>query len=220
MRIAIAEDHGMFREVIRKVCVEEFGHSVVAEASDGPAAIRAALGADADLILLDLNLPGLDGFTVMEAIKKARASIRVIALTSARSEYTIYRVEKAGFDGFVDKGADSLGDLRSALESVSSGKRFFSRTFKEVREARLRNPISFDKVLSDREREVLGLIGGSYSDEEIAERLEINSRTVGTFRQRIMDKLNVHSAPKLIRFAIENGFTQVPVQDGRGVAFP
>jgi DNA-binding NarL/FixJ family response regulator len=220
MRIAIAEDHHMFREVIRKVCVDEFGYEVVAEAVDGPEAIRVALTTQPDLLLLDLNLPGLDGFAVLEAIRKARCPAKVIAFTSARGDYTVFRIEKAGFDGFVDKGTDSLVQLRLAIESVAKGKRFYSDTFHQAREARLKNPLSFDKVLSDRERECLGLIGGSFSDDEIAVRMGIARRTVSTFRQKIMDKLDVHNAPKLIRFATEHGFTQVPVQDQGGVAFP
>ena len=210
----------MFREVIRKVCVDEFGHEVVAEAVDGPAAIRTALTTQPDLVLLDLNLPGLDGFAVLESIRKARCPTKVIAFSSARGDYVVFRIEKAGFDGFVDKGTDSLDQLRKAIEHVANGKRFFSESYLLAREARLKNPQSFDKVLSDRERECLGLIGGSYSPDEIAERMGVTRRTVDTFRQKIMDKLNIHNAPKLIRFATEHGFTQVPVQDQGGVAFP
>lgn len=210
----------MFREIIRKVCTQEFGHDVVAEAMDGPGAIRQALTAQPDLMLLDLNLPGLDGFAVLDALRKARCSARVIAFSSARGDYVFFRIEKAAFDGFVDKGTDSLEQLRAAIEAVHAGKRFFSEAFRTAREARLRNPKSFDKVLSDRERECLGLIGGSFSDDEIAVRMNVSRRTVSTFRQKIMDKLDVHNAPKLIRYATEHGFTQVPVQDRGGVVFP
>jgi two-component system invasion response regulator UvrY len=199
---------------------EEFGCEVVAEAVDGHSAVKAALTSEADLILLDLALPGIDGFSVLEAIRKARCKAKVVAFSAARGDYIIFRIEKAGFDGFVDKSADSLVQLRSAIEAVNEGRRFFSESFYQAKEARLRNPMSFDKVLSDREREVLGLIGGSLSDEEIAERLGIQTRTVGTFRQKIMDKLNLHNTPKLIRYAHQHGFTQVPLPDQGGVAYP
>jgi len=221
LRIAIAEDHLMFREVIRKVCIDEFRHEVVAEADTGPSAVRVVLASSPDVLLLDLNLPELDGFGVLEVLRKAHSPVRVIALTSARGEYTLYRVERAGFHGFVDKSTNNLASLRGAIEAVCTGKTYFAPTFVEANAARKQNPISFDKVLSERERTVLGLIGRSLSDDEIARRLKINSRTAETYRQRLMDKLNVHGTPKLILFAVEHGFTQVPLQGEEGeAAFP
>jgi len=215
MRIVIAEDHQMFREVIRKVCAE-FGHQVVGEAEDGPSTLRAVLGTAPDVLLLDLSLPGLDGFGVVDVLRKAGLAIRVIALTSARGDYTAYRVERAGFDGFVDKNTNSLESLKAAIEAVGAGRTYFSRSYVQMNAARKQNPGSFDKVLSDRELSVLELIGSSLSDEEIAIRLGINPKTAETHRQRIMDKLNIHGTPKLIRFAIENGFTQMPLTGDAG----
>jgi len=220
MRIVVAEDHQMFREVIRKVC-GEFGHEVVGEAEDGPATLRVTLSTEPDLLLLDLNLPGLDGFGVVEVLRKAGLPVRVIALTSARGDYTAFRVDRAGFDGFVDKNTNSLESLRAAIEAVGSGRRYFSKSFVRMNASRKQNPGSFDKVLSDRELSVLELIGGSLSDEEIADRLGINPKTAETHRQRIMDKLNIHGTPKLIRFAIESGFTQMTMLgDAAGPASP
>jgi DNA-binding NarL/FixJ family response regulator len=221
MRIVIAEDHEMFREVIRRVCIDDFGCAVVGEAADGPAAIRMVLAAEPELLLLDLNLPAIDGFGVIDVLRRAHSAVRVIALTSARGDYTVFRVERAGFHGFVDKGGNSLANLRAAIEAVAAGRRYFSSAFVQAAAARRADPISFDKVLSERERAVLGLIGGSLSDEEIARQLSIHPKTAETHRQRIMDKLNIHGTPKLIRFAIEQGFTQVAVKgDAGGSAFP
>jgi DNA-binding NarL/FixJ family response regulator len=220
MRIVIAEDHEMFREVIRRVCVVDFGHEVVGEAADGPAAIRAVLTAEPDLLLLDLSLPEIDGFGVIDVLARAHSPTRVIALTSARGDYTVFRVERAGFHGFVDKSGSTLDQLRAAIQAVGAGRRYFSPAFVAATAARRADPVAFDKVLSERERAVLGLIGGSLSDAEIARRLSIHRKTVETHRQRIMDKLNLHGTPKLIRFAIEQGFTQVAVRgDPGGAAF-
>jgi DNA-binding NarL/FixJ family response regulator len=220
LRIAIVEDHLMFREIIRKICTDDFGHEVVAEAADGNSALRLILGSSPDVVLLDISLPDMDGISVIEVLRKARSATRIIAITSAKGAYTLYRLERAGVDGFVDKGSNSLRDLREAIEAVGAGKRYFSAAFLKARKDRMANPFSFDKVLSDREREALSLIGLSLSDREIGARLKVAPKTAETFRTRLMHKLDLHSTPKLIRFAIENGFTQVCLPNDGGAAFP
>jgi DNA-binding NarL/FixJ family response regulator len=219
MRIVIVEDHQMFREVIHKVCVSDFGHEVVGEAGDGATALRVILSAQPDLILLDLQLPDMEGFTIIETVRKVLPKIRVIAITSAQGDYTLYRVERAGIDGFVDKSANSLDSLREAIEMVGRGKQYLAPSFIQAKQKRQANPVSFDKVLTERERVILALIGQPNTDDEIAQRLKISVKTVATFRNRIMHKLNFHSTPKLIRFAIDHGFTQVSTRDGDGPAY-
>ncbi len=219
MRIVIVEDHQMFREVIHKVCVSDFGHDVVGQAGDGAEALRVILSTQPDLLLLDLHLPDMDGFTIVEAVRKVLPSLRIIAITSARGDYTLYRVERANIQGFVDKNANSLESLREAIEMVAEGKRYLAPSFETAKARRNANPISFDKVLTERERVVLALIGQSLSDDEIAAKLSISEKTAATFRGRIMKKLGVHSTPKLIRFAIDQGFTQVSAPGDGGPAF-
>lgn len=219
MRIVIVEDHQMFREVIHKVCVSDFGHEVVGEAGDGATALRVILGEQPDLVLLDLQLPDVDGFTIIEAVRKVLPKLRIIAITSAQGDYTLYRVERAGINGFVDKNANSLASLREAIEMVSKGKQYLAPSFVKAKRERQANPTSFDKVLTERERVILALIGQSCTDDEVAKRLKISTSTAATFRNRIMHKLNVHSTPKLIRFALEHGFTQVSMPGDGGPAY-
>ncbi len=218
MRIVIAEDEQMFREVMKKICTEEFGHEIVGVVGDGEAAIQLVAAMRPDLLLLDLDLPRLDGFAVADAVKRVSRTSRIIAVTASRASYTLYRVERAGFDGYIDKGASSFGALREALAAVALGRRYHSPVFAAVKEARLRDPNAFDKVLSNRELEVLSLIGLSMNDEEIGGSLGICAKTVETFRHRILKKLGVRGTPKLIRFAIEKGFTQMSsLEPGRSI---
>jgi len=208
MRIVIAEDEQMFREVVKKVCTEEFGHEIVGMASDGEEAVRVVASVRPDLLLLDLDLPRMNGFAVADASKRASRATRIIVVTSSRASYTLYRIERAAFDGYIDKGSSSLGSLREAIAAVAHGRRYHAPIFSAIRDARLRDPKGFDKVLSDREQEVLALIGHSMNDEEIGESLGICAKTAETFRHRILKKLGVRGTPKLIRFAIEKGFGQ------------
>ena len=192
---------------------------MVGEAGDGATALRVILREQPDLLLLDLQLPDMDGFTIVETVRKVLPKLRVIAITSARGDYTLFRVDKSGIEGFVDKNANSLESLREAIETVAAGRRYLAPSFVKAKAARLADPGSFDKVLTERERAVLALIGQSHADEEIGRRLKISTKTVATFRQRIMKKLNVHGTPKLIRFAIEQGFTQAPTANDAGPTF-
>lgn len=219
MRIVIVEDHQMFREVIHKMCVSDFGHEVVGEAGDGASSLKVILEQQPDLLLLDLQLPDTDGFAIIETVRKILPSLRIIAITSAQGDYTLYRVERANTEGFVDKNANSLESLRKAIETVGQGKKYLSPSFIRAKEKRLADPGSFDKVLSERERVVLTLIGQSCSDDELSQRLKITAKTAATFRQRIMRKLNMHSTPKLMRYAIDHGFTQVSAPNDDGPAF-
>jgi DNA-binding NarL/FixJ family response regulator len=93
VRIVIVEDHQMFREVLRKVCTQELRHKVVGEAKDGLSAVALIQETAPDLVLLDLHLPGLDGFGVVAALRQARPDIRILVLSSHCDDYTVYRAE-------------------------------------------------------------------------------------------------------------------------------
>jgi two-component system NarL family response regulator len=212
MRIVIADDEEMFRHAMKFICAGEFGHDVVGAASDGEEAAAMAKAERPDVLLIELGLTTLDGFGVIRTVRPHCPLTSIIAVSAHLGSYTLFRVERAGFDGFIDKGPTSISSLRRALAAAAQGQKFFSPAFGAVREARLRDPGSFDKVLSDRELEVFSLIGQSMSDDEIGEQLRISARTAETFRHRILKKLGVAGTPKLIRLAIELGFAQIPAR--------
>ena len=207
MRIVVAEDEQMFREVVCKVCSHELGHDVVGQTGDGQEAVDLVASARPNLLLLDLNLPRLDGFAVADQARRLSRTTQIMAVTASRTNYTLFRIERSGFDGYIDKGADSLTSLRQALHAAENGRRYFSPTFATIKDERLRDPVAFDKLLTEREREILSLIGMSLADDEIGEHLGIAARTVETFRHRLLKKLKLGGTPKLIRFAIDQGFT-------------
>src|SRR5207253_9577498 len=112
VRILLVEDHVMFREVLRKVCVTELQHEVVGEAGDGRTAVGLALTTSPDLVLLDLHLPNLDGFAVVEALRKIAPDIRILILSSHCDEYTVWRAERTRVLGFVDKNTNTIATLQ------------------------------------------------------------------------------------------------------------
>jgi DNA-binding NarL/FixJ family response regulator len=212
--IVVVEDHLMFRDVIRKACTGRFGHQVVGETDSGVKAVEMILQLRPDTVILDLSLPDMDGFNVVDQVRKKLPELRVLVVSSHCDDYTLFRVERSGVQGFVDKNSNTVETLREALLAIEAGRIYFSSAFQSAKMARRSNPTSFTKVLSDRERAVLSLIGQGLSDSEIGERLCLSHRTAQTHRSRILRKLDVKGTPKLIAFAIENGFTRVQSKRG------
>ena len=206
MRVVIVEDQAFIREFLRKIC-QDLGMDVVAEASDGQDALAAVFRLRPELLLLDLGLARTDGFQVIEALKHDAPEIRVLVVSAHCEPYTVYRLEKLGVAGYVDKDSSTVSALRCAVNAISAGSTYFSEKFRRQRLARLRDQQSFDKILSRREQEILRLIGLPMSDEEIAEMLGVAAATVEKHRFNIMRKLGVHSTACLVRSAHEMGFT-------------
>lgn len=207
MKIVIVEDHMMFREVLRKVCADDLHHDVVGESDDGRRAVEVVAKTHPNLVLLDLHLPHLDGFGVVEEIRKIAPEVRVLVLSSHCDEYTVFRAEKLRVQGFVDKNTNTVATLKEAIKTVTEGKVWYSDAFKKIRESRHRDPHSFDKLLTDRERAVLALVGVPSSDSEIAEKLAISVETVAKHRFNILRKLSLHTTAELARYARDHGFT-------------
>lgn len=210
VKLVIVEDHVLFREVLRKLCEKEFGFTVAGEAGTGRAAVEAIRVHKPQIVLLDLNLPDGDGFDVIDQIQPQMPELRFLVLSSYCSDYALYRVEKSAVHGFVDKNTQSVEMLREALKAVSQGHCYYSPAFMEAKLERHRDSNSYIKVLSNRERELLGFMGQSLTDEEIAAKLGLAAKTVETHRGSILRKLGIPNTPKLIRFAIEMGLTPLP----------
>src|SRR5688572_24701384 len=108
MRIAIAEDLLMFREVLTKACETEFGHHVVAEVASGVDAIEAVRRFEPDVLILDLSLPDIDGFAVVDQLRGARCRAKILVLSAYSDDFTVFRVERANVHGFVDKRQNAI----------------------------------------------------------------------------------------------------------------
>ena len=210
----------MFREILRKVCTRDLRHEVVGEAADGHTAVKLAAAAAPDLVLLDLHLPNLDGFGVVEALQLAAPKVRILVLSSHCDDYTVFRVERARVQGFVDKNTNTVTVLKAAISAVGQGKTYFSETFLRIKAARHSDPQSFDKILTDRERDVLTLIGEPQSDREIAVRLKISAETVEKHRFNLLGKLGLQTTTELARYARAHGFTLVVPRDGADALLP
>jgi DNA-binding NarL/FixJ family response regulator len=189
-------------------------HTVVGETDSGAKAVEAIMELKPDVVVLDLTLPDMDGFNVAERVLAAQPHLRILVVSSHCDDYTLFRVEKAGVHGYIDKNSGTIDTMGEALKAIAEGRVYFSAAFMEAKVARRNDPRSFTKVLSEWERAILSLIGLGLSDDEIGERFEISPKTAQKHRSTIMRKLGVKGTPKLIAFAVEHGFTQVPSRRG------
>jgi len=195
MRIVVVDDHQILREVLEAAC-SWFGFSVVGAASTGIDAIETISRVSPDIVILDLLLPDMDGFAVADALRARACKARILAVSSRCDENTVYRIERAGFSGFLDKRATAIDDLRKALDS-----------FQELQKAGRNNPHAFQKVLSRSQQVVLAMIGDLMGDYEVASQLGISHHTAEKHRFRIMRRLGIRSRDELLRYARKSGFT-------------
>ena len=207
IKILVVDDHPVVRKGLQACLGRQARLKVVGEAADGNEAIRLARELEPDVVLLDLDLPGLSGLAVAELLRKETPKVRILVLSVHKNRDYIFRIIQSGAHGYVSKEA-SPEELLRAIESVCEGEAFFAP---QIAQAALREFVTSGGKkqpfiqLTTREREVLALIAEGQSNKEVANRLGIGVRTIETHRERIMEKLNIHTIAGLTRFAIRNG---------------
>jgi len=208
MKIAIVEDERLFRDVLRKACATHLGHEIVGEAGSGREALTVVPAALPDLLVLDIHLPDMDGLDVLRILRRKRALLKVLLISSYFDDYTLCRIEQAGVQGFIDKSTNTVAELGLAIAAIEGGSTYFPSPFTEARRAHSRNPFAFDKILTDREQTILSLVGEPLSDAEIAAQLSLSPETVEKHRFNIMRKLGLRSRAESARFARRCGLTR------------
>jgi DNA-binding NarL/FixJ family response regulator len=209
-RIVIAEDHTILRQGLKALLKSDANLEVVGEAEDGLEAIRCVEKKNPDLLLLDLNMPRMDGISVINEIKKRHPETKIIVLTMHMQEEYILEAFRSGAQGYCLK-ASSHDELIMAINAVLSGKFYVSPEISgKVLEGFLEGQKNIKKksswdILTQREKEVLKLVGEGYQNKEIADYLFISVKTVEKHRANIMEKLDLHSASALTAYSIEKG---------------
>jgi two-component system response regulator NreC len=212
IRILLVDDHSLMRTGVRMVLQAEPDLEVIAEAESGDEGVRKAVELRPNVVLMDLSMPGMGGLEATRRITAAETGARVLVLTMHAEEEYLLPVLDAGGSGYVTKhSADT--DLVDAVRVVARGDVFLYPSAATVLTRSLRaprHPVADDpaELLSPREREVLTLTAGGYSSTEIGEQLHLSHKTVETYRQRLMDKLNLHHRSELVRFALSRGMLQ------------
>jgi two-component system response regulator NreC len=213
IRILIADDHVEFRSALRALLEKGRGLEVVAEASDGWNTLRAVEDYEVDLVLLDLNMPGLSGLQVAEKLARERQDIAIVVVTMHEDENYLQEFMKMGVRGFVLKKSVVTALLR-AVRTAYEGGRYVDPDMHLSSVPSLHAPAKnttdggLDE-LTAREREVCRLLARGHTTAEMARQLLLSEEEVGRYRSNIMEKLGVTNRAELVRFAVENGLLRL-----------
>ena len=205
-RILIADDHAIFREGLKKVLESAGGLAVVAEASTGEEALARARESGADLVVLDVSMPGRGGIETVQELKRRAPKVRILVLTMHAEDNFAVRCLREGADGYLTKDAGPE-QLVLAVRKISAGGKYVSASLAERLAFNL--DTSFDRPLheklSHREFQVMRLIGAGRAASEIAAELHLSIKTVSTYRARILEKMDMRTNSEIMRYAIELG---------------
>jgi len=202
----------LVRAGVRRILEAQAGFAVVGEVADGHAALAALKTQPADVLVLDLTMPGGDGFDVLRRAKTIRPELKVLVLTMHASPEYVSRAVREGADGYLLKDS-AVQDLVAAIQAVMAGREYYSPPVQRELSAMVRGTTGGKRriePITDREREVLKLVAEGLSTKEIATRLDISTRTVETHRANLMRKLGLHSVARLTQYAIREGLIDAP----------
>jgi two-component system nitrate/nitrite response regulator NarL len=207
IRILLVDDHPVLRKGMLMCLSDHQGLTVVGEATNGLEAVQKARELSPDLILMDVEMPQMDGLAATKVICKNFPKVKVLILSMHDNPEYVVQAIQMGARGFALKSSTSE-ELIKAIEIVQRGEPFFTGQFVSLAQA---HPLTGDKEknpsgLFEREKEVLVHLATGFSNREIAEQLSISVRTVESHRARLMKKLNIHTIAGLTRYALAHGF--------------
>jgi len=200
VRTVIIDDHELFSISLETWLSRQSEIVLLGRAKDGEEGLALCLRERPDVALIDLSLPKVNGFALMEAVATYASTVAVLIVSGLMDPYTVWRVAQSTAKGYIDKNAEPA-TLLAAIRALGAGGRCFSAGFQKVHREWLARPASFQKILSDREQAVLQRVVAGWDEGKIAEDLHISLLTVGVHRKNLRRKLSAHNDRDLIAYA-------------------
>jgi DNA-binding NarL/FixJ family response regulator len=211
IKVLLADDHSIVRAGLRRIIEDSGDIAVVAEASDGREAIQKTHETQPDVVVVDISMPGLDGLEVISQLLIHYPKLPILVLTMHEEEQYVIRVFGAGAMGYITKRS-APEQLVTAIRKVHAGGRYLSDSAAELLALHVAKGTpgrSLLDSLSNREIQVLRRLAMGQTTREIAEAYNISTKTVDTYRFRLLRKLNLRNNAELLRFAIQNGLVEI-----------
>lgn len=205
IRVLVADDHAVVRKGLSQIIEETPDIELAAEAAAAGDVLALMREASFDVLVLDINMPGMDGLDALKQVRSEHPEQAVLVLSMHPEEHYAVRVLKAGASGYLNKES-APDELVNALRRVSEGKRYVSPEVAESLLDYLDLPADapLHSVLSDREFQVLCLLSKGNTVSRIADELSLSVKTISTYRARILEKMGMNNNSELTRYAIEN----------------
>lgn len=208
MKVLIADDHGLLRAGLAALLAKLPGVEAVWEAADGRQALHAVKDHHPDIVIMDIDMPGLNGLDATERIREAGPGTKVLILSMHTKEEFVAQALKAGASGYLLKGA-ATEELAKALNVVAAGQFYLSPAIsRQLVDIMLHGKPSGLDLLSSRQREILQLVAEGHTTRAIADLLHVSTKTVDAHRAEIMKRLDIHDVARLVRFAIREGLVK------------
>lgn len=208
VKILLADDHKIVRDGIKLMLEPQAGIDVVDEAENGEKALEILKDQIVDIVVMDINMPIMDGITATKKIKEKYPDVKVLALTMSNDDLHIRQMIQAGASGYIMKSAGRK-ELKDAIDAIMEGKHYFSD---EATESIMMDLVKGkgkstdpDPIhITDRELEILELIVQEHTNQEIAEKLYISSRTVDAHRRNLLQKTGARNTAGLVKYAFQH----------------
>ncbi|MGD8428532.1 MAG: response regulator transcription factor [Balneolaceae bacterium] len=208
IKILLADDHKIIRDGIKSMLDGKNDFKIVAEADNGKKVLELCRSVPVDLIIMDINMPELNGIELTKLVKEQFPDIQVLTLTMMNQDKHIRQMIKVGASGYILKSSGSE-ELEKAIRTIMKGEHYFSKDatkviMKDLVESGGKHKSLGSEELTDRELEILGLICQELTNKEIADKLFISVRTVDAHRRNLLQKTGARNTAGLVKYALQN----------------
>ncbi len=212
IKVVLVDDHQIVRDGIKLMLEPQAGIDVVGEAENGKEAIQLVKETAVDVVVMDINMPVMDGIAATKQIKEDYPDMKILALTMSNDDSHVRQMVQAGASGYIMKSA-GRDELTKAIKEVMIGKHYFSNQATEsilmdMVKNKGKSSVPDDVHITEREKEVLQLIVKEFTNQEIAEKLFISPRTVDAHRRNLLQKTGARNTAGLVTYAFQNNLIE------------